>query len=192
MTGSGSSVTVSDNANYYDYELVTLSFTVENTPSYKRLEAFRDLEGGTAEGKGKGNSYIPLLDPNNEYNKYYSVAIQNVSDGVNKLVEYLVGNENSAFINAITERIKAADKGFPDADKIADGNLEYYLGAAEAARAYSGKYMYFIEDRDADLVRLAETGAVSILPSGTVNRNAVEVSPVAVTVNVDIDRKSVG
>ena len=70
VTGSGSSVTVTDKANYYDYELVTLSFTVENTPSYKRLEAFRDLEGGTAEGKGKGNSYIPLLDPNNEYNKY--------------------------------------------------------------------------------------------------------------------------
>lgn len=146
---SGSTVT--DNALYYDYADCTFTFEVDNTPAYMHFNQLSS--GGLGENPIQGNSNIPLLDPNNTYNKSYSVAVQNVSAGVSPLASFLTANDTAkaaALENAITALMKRADAGFPDSDKIAKGNLEYYLSRAVANWAYGDTYQYLLADRDAD------------------------------------------
>lgn len=165
---------VTDNANYYDYKQCAVNFVIDNTPAYMQFNAFRE----------NGNSNIPLLDPNNAYNKNYSIAVQNVSQGVSELVKYLRAQDETTstqygnFVKAITDAMISADDGYPAQSKIESGKLDYYLGAAEANRAYSGSYQYFITDRDSDVLSLLDRIGVDEVRNASVSsvtRRAVNV-----------------
>ena len=198
-----------DNALYYDWKPVTVSFTVDNTAAYEIGGRFQTE--APDDNSESGNSRIPLLDPNNAYNKYYSIAVQDVSTGFEQLVKYLLNGDmtdnsvppagDDTLLKAILDYIKAdgvGDIGFPDAEKITDGNLNYYLGSGEASRAYNNRYQYLIADRDADLVVLSDFNSVRMQHSLGGNSSAVQASrvPVTVTINdigtygIDSDRKS--
>lgn len=149
-----------DDAVYFDYKKCAVNFTIADTPTYKNIGQFAD--------DGNGNSEVPLLDPNNEYNKYYSIAVQNVSGGVEELVKYLKGMSAASTLDKTTDTLYKAilqamsdpdkgDRGFPLRQKAVDGKLDYYLGASATTDYYTDTYKYFVADRDADLVMLADT-----------------------------------
>lgn len=137
-----------DDALYYDYKKCVLRFTIADTPTVKTYEAF-DADNGN-------KSNIPLLDPNNEYNRFYSVAVQNVSLGIQKISDYF---ENAGMVSTIVGQIDTDDKdpGFPAVRKRTAGDLDYYLGQSVAEDKYGGVYQYLFEDRDADRVIIKET-----------------------------------
>ncbi len=72
---------VTDTALYYDLKPCRITFTVADTPTVKNYSAY--------DANNNNKSNVPLLDPNNEYNKNYSIAVQNVSGGVDALLSHL-------------------------------------------------------------------------------------------------------
>lgn len=201
VTGSGDGATVSDQAVYYDYQKCTVEFTVDNTAAYVKFADFAgvrpEVDGETDySAKPNGNSLIPLLDPNNEHNNKYSIALQDVTSGVKALVRYLQGLENNAAVNtsndvykAILDEMKARDLGFPDSEKIAKGDLEYYLGNDESGTQhnrnnahdkYNDEYQYLFADRDTDLILFSTNTPV------TVNGSGVEgtINPIKITIDI--------
>ncbi len=174
-----------DTANYYDYKECYINFTIDNTAAVANYDAFRN--------SGNGNSNIPLLDPNNEYNTYYSLAIQDVSGGIGKLVEYLYGRNNSDVETSIVNEMKkfsfsssgallSGDPGFPDSQKITKGHLDYYLGADTSK--YGDVYQYLMKDRDADIIKLAAQNALRAeVKSGAVS-GSVTCTPQTVNVSI--------
>lgn len=174
----------SDNATYFDYQKSYVRFFVANTAAYQVYDDFRANEDGA---ERQGNSNIPLLDPNNEYNNRYALAVQNVSDGALELLKYLSRNntltkESDAY-KAIVTQMRISDVAFPSSTKIAAGNLDYYLG--DDVAKYNDEYQFLFADRDADILRLSN-GAVTLNTSGTANQNAVVVTYNPITVNVPI------
>ncbi len=173
-----------DEATYFDYQKSYVRFFVANTAAYQIYDDFR----ANADGEERmGNSNIPLLDPNNEYNNRYSIAVQDVSNGALKLLQYLTKDntltKSSDAYKAIVRRMRLSDVAFPSSTKVADGNLNYYLGADVAK--YNDEYQVLFADRDADILRLYN-GAVTLNTSGTANSNAVSVSYNPITVSVEI------
>lgn len=143
-----------DKAVYYDYKKCRFDFKVADTPTVCVYNAY--------DSKNGGKSNIPLLDPNNEYNKFYSIAVQNVTEGIDKLlthlnvnkntvVERLTGGVNKTVWDKLLEKLDDADDGFPASSKIDAGDLEYYLGS-DAAAKYNNEYQWVFSDRDADRI----------------------------------------
>lgn len=154
---------------FYDYKKCTVKFEIENTEAYLSFKGFRNAaEDGTT------NASIPLLDPNNSHNNKYSVAVQNVSVGVERLAEYLLPSNSDNLKNAIVAQMKAQDVGFPSSDRIKPGNLNYYLGATEAARAYGNVYQFLFTDRDGDLVKITNNAKITMLPVRNAPASAVD------------------
>lgn len=125
---------------------------------------------------------VPLLDPNNKSNKYYSIALTNASKGFEELAAVLDSLKlNSAtqesILDEIKGKVKSADAGFPASSKVADGNLTYYLGEQASTKFYTDKYPYLVDETDGDLIK------VSLSAQGSTNVVAT-VSPVTVTVNL--------
>ncbi|MCM1368322.1 MAG: hypothetical protein NC184_05910 [Roseburia sp.] len=155
----------------YDCKKCTVKFEIENTEAYLSFKGFRDVtEDGT------GNASLPLLDPNNSHNNKYSVAVQDVSGGVTALAGYLLRNNSDVanFVNDIVAQMKAQDVGFPSSDHIKLGNLNYYLGATEAARVYGNEYLYLFTDRDGDLVQITPNARITMIPTRSAPTTAVE------------------
>lgn len=161
-----------DNAIYYDYKEVTFTFIIEDTPSVVHYVTYADAEG--EDGEGKGNSNIPLLDPNNPYNNKYSVAVQDVTNGVDALATYfnITGTNKTTFANAIIAKMNSGDAGFPSVSKVSSGNLTYYLGTGNEATLsggaynyYNNKYQYLYSDRDADRI-VINSGNYGVVLSG--------------------------
>lgn len=153
---------VTDDAVYYDYKKCAVNFTVADTPTYKNMGQFAD--------DADGNSEVPLLDPNNEYNKYYSIAVQDVSGGIDALVKHLknvttfdktTDSLYLALLQAMSDPDKG-DKGFPLKQKADDGELDYYLGSDVKTKYYTDSYKYFLADRDADLIMIADPADLSL------------------------------
>ncbi len=157
---------------FFDYKLCTFDFNVLNTPAYKNYQAFDN----------DGYANIPLLDPNNSSNNAFSVAVQDVSSGIEKLVEQFFGG-NTTITEAIYEDIRTEDaKGFPDSNRVTEGRLDYYLNTTDLAK-YNNRYQYLFADRDADLLMLSSRTS-SIAPefgSGVTS----EKDTVDVSVNLD-------
>lgn len=196
---SGGSVT--DNAVYFDYQQCTVEFTVENTKASVQFADFAGIRPTDDDGnidynaKPNGNSLIPLLDPNNEYNNKYSIALQDVTSGAKALVRYLTGvsgnieTTSNAFYNAIVMQMKAKDMGFPDSEKIAKGNLEYYLGYDTSGTAhnrnnahdkYNNEYQYLFSDRDTDLILFSANTPVTVTGAGVDGA----INPVNITIDI--------
>ncbi|MDE7164637.1 MAG: hypothetical protein K2O04_04355 [Clostridiales bacterium] len=154
-----------DDAIYYDYKECEIKFSIEDTPSVITYVTHNETTL---------NSNIPLLDPNNPYNTYYSLAVQNVSLGVDKLVQFLTGEEtvNDAFKNAIIAQMNAKDNGFPSSQKVSAGDLEYYLSTTDLAK-YNNVYQYMFTDRDGDRVTLAQFGVDGKDPIISTDSNGV-------------------
>ena len=188
---------VTDNAIYYDYKPFTFRFKINNTPAYAHIQDFR-----TIDNERDGDSYIPLLDPNNEYNRYYSVALQDVSGGVEALAKYLTGDDTaaSAIVNDVIDAMKIADRAdeiteemakggltsYPAKSRIEAGDLKYYLGADKVNNYYADKYQYLLTDRDADILILG-SGSVNQIVSGGANSGAVVSSRATISIkNIDI------
>ncbi|MCH5161314.1 MAG: hypothetical protein J1G04_04705 [Clostridiales bacterium] len=158
----GGAVTTSKNeAVYYDYKEASFAFTIANTESYQVISAFVQEDNSE-----KGQSYLPLLDPLNDQNKQYSVALMDVTTGVHRLVEYLEGKEENELgedphtqqdeqydadplVKSIHDAMKHADAGYPDKAKVEAGDLKYYLRNWESA--YNDKYKFMFADRDGDM-----------------------------------------
>lgn len=150
---------LTDNAQYYDYKPCRISFDIADTATQL---AFGKYEGGTE--SEDTNSRIPLLDPNNDYNNTYSLAVQDVSGGVEALFDYFSAEvtpaasiTKSKFSADVADIMAANDAGYPLAAKRAadKGNLNYYLGALAETRYYSNKYQYLYRDIDADRVKIS-------------------------------------
>lgn len=153
---------------FFDYKVCSFDFDVLNTPAYKNYSAF-DLNG---------YANIPLLDPNNSANDAFSLAVQDASGGIDKLVEQFFNND-TALKNAIYEDIKTEDgKGFPDSNRIESGRLDYYLNAADRAK-YNNRYNYLFSDRDADRLVISSRNAEIPAEAGrgvTSEKDTVDVS----------------
>ena len=202
VTGSGDGATVSDSAVYYDYQKCTVEFTVDNTAAYVEFDDFAgvrpEVDGQIDySAKPQGNSLIPLLDPNNENNNKYSIALQDVTTGVKALVRYLQGLDNDAGVDAnnnelykaILGEMRSRDLGFPDSRKIASGNLEYYLGNDQSGTAhnrnnahdkYNDEYQYLFADRDTDLILFSANTPVTVSGSGVEGT----INPIKITIDI--------
>lgn len=177
-------------AIYYDYEKCKIEFTIADTPTIVDYKSFADVIG--EDGANKGNSNIPLLDPNNDNNKYYSLAVQNVSLGVEELIKYLTAKNSvdATFkADAITAMSKA-DSGFPALSKVKNGNLNYYLGENETSASdnkyYTNVYKYIFSDRDADRVIISDTRGIQLNGLAGASVNAINCVKVPVTVKIDL------
>lgn len=149
-----------DNAVYYDFKKCSFEFIVSDTQTVTNYNAYDTNNGG--------KSNIPLLDPNNTYNRFYSVAVQDVSTGVEKLLDEFLrvpSGANAAAKARAIEKLAASDAGFPASAKIEPGNLEYYLGA-DAEAKYNDRYQFLFADRDADRI-VADYRTANALISGT-------------------------
>lgn len=173
-----------DTALYYDYMECRMEFTIADTPT---VVHYRPFDGAD----GSGNSKIPLLDPNNGYNNYYSLALQDVSSGVDELIKYLsVGTTTvDTFKANVIKAMSDKDLGFPALSKVEAGNLDYYLGEsktnASVNKYYTDIYQYLFDDRDADRVVLS-TADISLNPINISDRGQIDkkILPIDVTVNV--------
>lgn len=160
-TADAGSSNVADNAVYYDYKKCSIEFEIQDTPTVMHFAAF-DTENG-------GASNVPLLDPNNEYNANYSLAVQNVSEGVNKLIAFLKGDPDGAlnaddpFKTAVLTEMRRKDVGFPDSEKIDKGNLTYYLGSDVGTKFYNDVYKYIYADRDGDRILVTKPSSGKII-----------------------------
>ncbi|MCH5162863.1 MAG: hypothetical protein J1G38_05180 [Clostridiales bacterium] len=145
-------------ALYYDHLECNVEFSVDNSTVVRMYEAF--------DSTNSNKSAIPLLDPSNDANKYYSLAVQNASAGFTELAKFIAGGSSDELVNKIVKYITTSknedlsgtsltwDPGFPDKAKIEKGNLKYYLGENVENLWYSGSYKYLFEDRDLDVIRL--------------------------------------
>lgn len=161
-----------DTAVYYDYSKCNVEFTVDNSEVVRMYDAF-DVNNGS-------KSAVPLLDPGNESNKYYSLAVQDVSSGFTALASFISQQNADELVERIIAYITDKkgdslsaptlnwDPGFPDKEKVKTGNLKYYLGANAERLWYSGSYKYLFKDRDLDVVKLR-----NINSSSTSNTNVV-------------------
>ncbi|MDE7107895.1 MAG: hypothetical protein K2O39_06175, partial [Clostridiales bacterium] len=150
-----------DNAIYYDYKQCSIVFSINDTASV--------LTYLQTDANNGGKSNIPLLDPNNQYNTNYSIAVQDVSTGVDEFIKFLTGSPttvNTAFKTAVMTEMKNKDKGFPDKAKIAAGDLTYYLNAEDLKKYNNDKtnendyvYQFMFTDRDSDRVQIVNRGA---------------------------------
>lgn len=176
-----SSTEYTDNAQYYDYKPCRVTFTIADTPTVKTFEAFDSGNGG--------KSSLPLLDPNNEYNKNYSVAVQDVSSGVVALLRTMgVQDSDINGDNGVMSKVIAAmnvgDKGFPAKSKIGLGNLTYYLGNDVDTRYYTDVYQYLFTDRDGDIVKISKLASGMMTGGQTANSITGDTVPVHIT-NID-------
>ncbi|MDE6401970.1 MAG: hypothetical protein K2L54_05080, partial [Clostridiales bacterium] len=184
-------VSAAGNAIYYDYEKCEIKFTIADTPTYVAYKSFAGAAG--EDGTGTGNSNIPLLDPNNDYNKYYSLAVQNISLGVDEFIKYLTASSsvNSKFKDAVVTAMAGADSGFPALSKVEAGNLGYYLGEDDANAAtnkyYTNTYKYVFADRDADRVVISDTRGIQLNAMGGANVSAIACNKVPITLKIDLD-----
>ncbi len=172
----------SDKAVYYDYKKVSVDFKIDNTEAYKTYDsAISDKDHII------GKSRIPLLDPNNNYNKVYSIAVQNISAGIDEFAKVIVGDaQATTFGNEIRAYMKGdrGDAGYPAAEKIDKGDLKYYLGNDAAGVYYSDTYQYMFADRDADIIKLNssfEDEKIHITDNSAVT---AELQPITVTLDV--------
>lgn len=172
--GKYSNAANGDNAIYYDYKQCSIIFSIADTDSVVTYSAY--VPGETSDTHGPSN--IPLLDPNNLYNTHYSLAVQDVSTGVNELIKFLTGKDtevNDNFKTAVMTEMKK-DKGFPDKAKIADGDLTYYLNADDLNKYNNDKtnandyaYQFIYTDRDSERIMLINSGTnTSIMSSSAV------------------------
>ncbi|MDE6200773.1 MAG: hypothetical protein K2M47_02675 [Clostridiales bacterium] len=173
--GKFSNVTNGDNAIYYDYKLCSIIFSIADTPSVVTYSAYNSTNAN--------KSNIPLLDPNNPYNKYYSIAVQDVSTGVNELIKFLTGGENvnTNFKTAVMTEMKK-DIGFPDSEKVEKGDLTYYLNNEDLKKynyikdssgnntmsANDSIYQFMFTDRDSERIKLENRENSDIMSSTAV------------------------
>lgn len=174
-----------DNAIYYDYKQCEIKFSVADTSSVITYSQYNSANGG--------KSNIPLLDPNNDYNKYYSLAVQDVSTGIDELIKFLTGHLEDNEVNAdfkkdILDIVKSdkGDKGFPDKDKISKGNLDYYLSAVDQGK-YNDVYQYVFADRDSDRIKAYKRGVGG---TDAIINSGVGVSAEIETITVKVELKS--
>lgn len=161
-----------DKAIYYDHKKCTITFSIADTASVIQYSAF--------DAANNNKSSLPLLDPNNRYNKYYSLAVHNVSGGVDELIKYLTTRNNTVNetfkADILTEMRK--DLGFPDSGKIENGNLGYYLNAKDVAN-FNDTYQYLFKDRDGDRIRIDTPTAGNIITGdgvvGTIENITIKV-----------------
>lgn len=180
----------SDTAIYYDFKPCKIEFKIEDTPSVIEYQAFRD-DGNdeTTDVTDDGNANIPLLDPNNAFNKNYSLAVQDVSKGVDMLIRYLTavgdtGTVNAAFKKSILDQMNSVDPGFPALSKVDDGNLSYYLGADVSK--YNNVYQPIFADRDSDRIVVSAPSSGILTQSSGAVRGSVTAVPRTNVVTVNI------
>lgn len=141
----------SGNSYFYDCKQAQIAVSVGNTPYTVAYEA-----KVTDPVKGiEGNSSVPVLDPNNPYNRYYSLAFTDVSQGLSDVLtdlgatlptDWTGDNKNTKMYEAAL----VADGGFPASTKVAAGNLGYYGQSGY----YDDTYRYLTDDHDGDAVQL--------------------------------------
>ena len=157
-TGEGTERThVNETQLFFDYQLCTLDFDVLNTAAYKVYEAF----------DSSGYANIPLLDPNNKYLNMYSVAVQDVSSGIEELSKFFTasGEKHEGLISEIYQKVEENDVGYPAHSRVEPGKLRYYLNSKDLRRfgdngsgfESTPEYEYLFADRDADRVMIYST-----------------------------------
>lgn len=181
-----------DNAIYYDYKQCSIIFSIADTPSVITYSAYNAQNGNKCN--------IPLLDPNNPYNSVYSIAVQNVSTGVDELIKFLTGNNttvNPNFKTAVMTEMKK-DIGFPNSENVTKGDLTYYLNTEDLRKynyvkgadgnntiaANDSVYQFIFTDRDSERIRITtREGETTIMDSEVAG--AVEGEIKTITVKVE-------
>ncbi|MDE6398376.1 MAG: hypothetical protein K2L51_03550, partial [Clostridiales bacterium] len=154
---------------FYDFKPVEISIKIGNTP----IEPIFTTAGTDSK------SALPLLDANNPYNKYYSIAVMDVSFGLDEIRKILAASgvvnksddpskpviafsDSNAITNLITDDV---DCGFPAKSKIEKGDLVYYGLATDnnTSNYYNDKYPYLAKDRDGDVLRFIDINGVGAL-----------------------------
>ncbi len=149
-------------ANFYDCRPTEITLSIENTTAqFTEFDNHKDNEGYQDEAPGSPRmSKIPVLDVNNKYNKSYSIALMNVSEGFKQIAEKIAELSDAIDVKVkkdIIDNITHNDGGFPAVSRIDNGNLVYYLGEKMARHYYNDSYKYFASDRDGDRIQVGGT-----------------------------------
>lgn len=193
-TSANYSLVASDSPIFYDVQYTSVAVKIENT---KLTPEFTTATQTTVDGSDDTVTLptIPLLDPNNPENNTYSLALMDVSTGLEEIYTALkefVNNTNGdngtnnkltlntsagnlSGMNWLISEIAKKDPGFPAKAKIEAGNLLYYN--QYAAKYYDNKYRFMASDIDGDKLTLENVNNVhsNSLTSGTVSENGVEI-----------------
>lgn len=193
-TSANYSLVASGAPIFYDVQYTSVAVKIENT---KLTPEFTTATQTTVDGSDDTVTLptIPLLDPNNPENNTYSLALTDVSTGLEEIctaLEKFVNNTNGdngtnnkltlntsagnlSEMNWLISEIAKKDPGFPAQAKIKAGNLLYYN--QYAAKYYDNKYRFMASDIDGDKLTLENVNNVhsNSLTSGTVSENGVEI-----------------
>lgn len=173
---------------FYDVQYTSVAVKIENTkltPEFTTETTYEETNGDTT-----NLPTIPLLDPNNPENNTYSLALTDVSTGLDKiytaLFNFVSANNGNITLDTsgstvqdglkwLISEIAKKDPGFPAQAKIEAGNLLYYNQYAN--KYYNNKYVYMASDIDGDKLTLENVNNVhsNSLTSGTVSENGVEI-----------------
>ncbi len=133
---------------FYDFKPVEVKVSIGNTYFTPHFTSATD-----------NAPTLPLLDPNNPQNRYYSVAAMNVSQGMRDLAAALLSaNVKSYQENALIDLMANEDIGFPSEKKVTEGHLDYYGQSAY----YDNVYRYFVDDHDGDAIEFSRFGAGNV------------------------------
>jgi len=187
-TSANYSLVASGSPIFYDVQYTSVAVKIENTqltPEFTTETTYEETNGDTT-----NLPTIPLLDPNNPQNNTYSLALTDVSTGLDKiytaLFNFVSANNGNITLDTsgstvqdglkwLISEIAKNDPGFPAQAKIEAGNLLYYNQYAE--KYYNNRYVYMASDIDCDKLTLENVNNVhsNSLTSGTVSENGVEI-----------------
>ena len=147
---------------FYDFFEASAEITIANTKAVgSQITPYLIANGGNGyyDPENLVNSSIPLLDPNYELNRYYSIAITDISSGFAALNNALNSGATaklSEFERTIQAAAATADKGYPAATKASDAYMRYLYNQSYLDTYFNGDYQYFVFDRDGDRIDVSQ------------------------------------
>lgn len=173
VAGDGGDMSSKTDPTFYDEFQVQVEITVANTKAVGNM--ITSYLGGDDDNNNPAdfdyNATVPLLDPNYELNRYYSIAVNDVSADFEVLKNVLGSgkNQNGAPAGSVYDdaydtlfygKILKEDSGFPSVAKQDDPGMQYLYRTSYLQKRYDGKYKYFVYDRDGDIINPTLNGTV--------------------------------
>lgn len=163
VAGDGGDMSSKTDPTFYDEFQVQVEITVANTKAVGNLVT--SYLGGDEDTNNPAdfdyNATVPLLDPNYELNRYYSIAVNDVSADFAVLKNVLGMSKNltqnpagstytDVYDTLFYGQMAVKDFGFPSKVKQTDAGMRYLYQASYLQDRYTGVYKYFVYDRDGD------------------------------------------
>ncbi len=144
---------------FYDTKLVNVRVGVDNSDLTANFVTSKNVasDGDPAVMMSR----IPVLDPNNSVNNTYSLAVMDVSTGLEQIRDIAKSKVSGYSLTdeALYDLIASGDTGFPRSDKVEKGNLLYFNKYAGAY--YNDRYEFLAYDHDGDIVTVDRISNVS-------------------------------